>query len=127
MKFFRIFGVFLLVFILSVSFAFADSDDVENTNGPTEYTQQEVDTTILRVSANNSTGFQRVILGLLGDYNSIVKDYTYITTSYNGTQTTNHVVEITPDYSWICSACIFAICIYSIFRIIGITLGGIRK
>lgn len=127
MKFFRIFGLFLLVSVLGISFAFADSNDAENTDIGTEYTQQEVETTVLRVSANDSNGFQRVILGLLGDYNSIVKDYTYITTGYNGTQTTNHVVEITPDYSWICSACIFAICIYSVFRIIGIALGGVRK
>ena len=126
MKFFRILGLCSIIFVFCVSFCFADSEDFSNTDSRTEYTEQEVSVSNLRIAPNDATGFQRVILSLLGDYNSIVKDYTYTTTSYNGSTQTNHVVEITPDYSWISSAVIFAICIYSVFRIIGIALGGIR-
>lgn len=127
MKFFRILVILVLVCGLACSFAFAADENDENEEQRVDITQQEVETTVLRLSASDTSGFHSVLLGLLGDYNSIVKDYTYITTSYNGTQQTNHVVEITPDYSWISSAAIFAICIYSLFRIIGIALGGIRK
>lgn len=123
MKFFRILVVCIIIFGLSCSIVFADDSDSKNTNTGTDIEKQEVDTSVLRISASDTSGFHSVILGLLGSYNPIVKDYTY--QSSNGY--ISHSIEITPDYSWIASSCIFAICIYSVFRIIGIALGGIRK
>ena len=122
------FFITLLVILLCSTFytyAFADNDDndLQNTlDNAEEYidsTDSYIEEHNLRVSASDTTGFQSVILSLLGDYTPVVKDYTYITISYNGSQTTNHVVDIQPDYSWIASAVIFAIVIYCTFRFLG--------
>lgn len=76
---------------------------------------QEVSTSTLRISANETSGFHAVILGLLGDYNPIVKDYTY----QSSQGYTSHSIEITPDWSWIASAAIFLVIIFCLFRLIG--------
>lgn len=76
---------------------------------------QEVSTSTLRISANQTSGFHAVILGLLGDYNPIVKDYTY----QSSQGYTSHSIEITPDWSWIASAAIFLVIIFCLFRLIG--------
>ena len=127
------FFITLLVILLCSTFytyAFADNDDndLQNTlDNAEEYidsTDSYIEEHNLRVSASDTTGFQSVILSLLGDYTPVVKDYTYITISYNGSQTTNHVVDIQPDYSWIASAVIFAIVIYCTFRFLGGIFSG---
>lgn len=99
----------LLCFILFVPAFAADSDVL------LREPVQEVSTSTLRISANETSGFHAVILGLLGDYNPIVKDYTY--QSSNGY--TSHSIEITPDWSWIASAAIFLVIIFCLFRLIG--------
>lgn len=97
----------LLIFPVSV-FADDDSDiDLQSS--------EEVHIEALRISAQDSSGFHAVILGLIGDYNPIVKDYTY----QNNNGTTQHSIEITPDWSWISSAAILALIIFCLFRFIG--------
>ena len=127
------FIIILLVILLCssfYSFAFADNNDndiqntIDNAEDYIDSTDSYIEEHNLRVSASDTTGFQSVILSLLGDYTPVVKDYTYITTSYNGTQTTNHVIDIQPDYSWIASAVIFAIVIYCTFRFLGGIFSG---
>lgn len=119
--------VLLLVCVLLLSTVCSYADDYYNTVPNTEpgtTTIQTVDTEVLRISANDTTGLHSVVLQLIGDYNSVVKDYTYITTSYNGTQTTNHVVEITPDYSWLASCLLFIVMIYCLLRLLGSLMSG---
>lgn len=81
----------------------------------TEELTQDVDTNVLRISSNDTSGLHSIILSLIGDYNPIVKDYVY--TSNNGYQ--SHSIEITPDWSWIASAAIFALVLFCVFRFIG--------
>lgn len=117
----------LLAGILLFSTVCSYADDTDSTlpnNDQGTITTQTVDTEVLRISANDTSGLHAIVLGLIGDYNSIVKDYTYITTSYNGTQTTNHVVEITPDYSWIATCLLFIVMIYCLFRFLGSLVNG---
>lgn len=102
--------VFLLAILCSGVFAFASDDSGDPVSDPTE-----VHTEVLRISASQTSGFHAVILGLLGDYNPIVKDYTYQSTQGY----TSHSIEIQPDWSWICSAAIFALIIFCLFRLIG--------
>lgn len=106
----RISFALILVLLFSVLPVFADSG-----YGVFREPVQEVSTSTLRISANETSGFHAVILGLLGDYNPIVKDYTY--QSSNGY--TSHSIEITPDWSWIASAAIFLVIIFCLFRLIG--------
>lgn len=76
--------------------------------------------TVLRVSASDTSGLQRIILTLLGDYEPIVTDHTYS----QGSGYTYHEIAIQPDYSWIATAAIFLVVIYCFFRLIGSIFSG---
>ena len=122
-----VFTALLLICILLVGTVFAFADDNDNTvqnEQSGSSTTQTVDTTVLRISASDTSGLHAVVLSVIGDYNSIVKDYTYQTTSYNGSVQTNHVVEITPDFSWIATALLFIVMIYCLFRFLGALISG---
>lgn len=71
--------------------------------------------TVQRVSASDATGFKAVLLGLLGDYETVITDYTY--QSSNGY--TTHSIQIERDWSWICSAAVLGLVLFCVFRIIG--------
>lgn len=75
-----------------------------------------VETSTLRISANDSNGFKAVLLSLIGDYEAVVTDYTYQQNNY---QYLSHSINIDRDWSWICSCGIFALLIYCTFRSIG--------
>ena len=68
-----------------------------------------------RISASDANGFKSVVLGLIGDYNTIITDYTY----QNTQGYTQHSIDVTPDWSWIGSGVIFIVVVYCSFRIIG--------
>lgn len=104
----------LFILLFGCIFAFADDTGDDPLPDPSQ-----VSIEVLRISAQDTSGFHAVILGLLGDYNPIVKDYTYQTTSYNGSLTTNHSIDIQPDWSWIMSAAIFIVIVFSLFRLVG--------
>lgn len=67
-----------------------------------------------RLTAANTTGFKSVMLGLIGDYESVVTDYTYQSGSY-----VSHSIDITPDYSWIAACLTFVVVVFCVFRLIG--------
>lgn len=119
-------GILILVLSLVLLFgcaslAFADDDsDVLpfSTEAPSQVS--DVSVTVLRVSANDTSGLHSIVLGLLGDYNPVVKDYTY--QSSNGYY--QHSIDIQPDWSWIATAALFIIVIYSVFRFLGSLVSG---
>lgn len=115
--------IFILLFSCLFTVAFADDPD-DNLYSSPDQEGQTASVTVLRVSPSDTSGLHALVLSLLGDYNPVVKDYTYTTTSYNGTQTTNHSIEISPDYSWISTALIFLVVIYCVFRLIGAIFSG---
>lgn len=109
----RISFAFILILLFSVLPVFADSGD------RVLYDEVEtVSTDVLRISASDTSGFHAVILGLLGDYNPIA-----VTTSYQypsgQTYQTRYQVDVEPDWSWICTAAIFIVVIFCLFRLIG--------
>lgn len=67
-----------------------------------------------RLTAANTTGFKSVMLGLIGDYETVVTDYTYQSGSY-----VSHSIDITPDYSWIAACLTFVVVVFCVFRLIG--------
>lgn len=132
----RIFIVCVLVISLFALPVFADDSDSvgESTDVPVEsdgesepqiiiqqVTLEDVgvsetpSATVLRVSPSDTSGLHAVVLTLIGDYNPIVTDHVYST---SGSYTSHHV-EVTPDWSWLASAFIFVVVLYSFFRIIG--------
>ena len=64
------------------------------------------------VTPSDSNGLKAILLSLIGDYDTVVTDYVYQNSS--GYQT--HSIQIERDYSWLASACIFALVIYCTFR-----------
>lgn len=67
----------------------------------------------------NSTGLKGIMLSLLGPYDPPVTQFRYQSnTSTNYT----YVNDIQPDYVWMCSAAVFAIVLYCVFRMGGAAL-----
>lgn len=64
------------------------------------------------VSPSDSNGLKAIVLSLIGDYETVVTDYTY--QSSNGYY--SHSIQIERDWSWIVSACIFALVIFCTIR-----------
>lgn len=76
------------------------------------------DTTVFSlnpVTSSDATGLKAVLLEFLGDWDSIVVEHSYTTTSGN----TSYVREIQLDYPWLCSAGLLAIFIFCLFRLGG--------
>lgn len=55
-----------------------------------------------------------VLTSLIGPYSPVVVQY-----SYNNGSSTQYLREIMPDYVWMISAAIFALVLYSVFRLWG--------
>lgn len=77
-----------------------------------------VQTVVGPVTPSNSNGLKSALISLVGNYDPIVEEYSY--TNSNGY--ISYVREITPDYPWLISAGLIAICIYCLFRLGGAIL-----
>lgn len=111
----------LLVVLLSFSVCFAD--DLGTSEDEKEKVLVNEEVTSLRISSSDTSGLHAIMLSLIGDYNPIVKDYTY--SSSQGY--TSHSIDIQPDWSWIATCAVFIVVLYSALRMIGIALGGIKQ
>lgn len=72
------------------------------------------------ITPESTTGLKSVLLSLIGDYDAIVVEYEYM----NSNNYSNYLREIQPDYCWLCSAAIFLVVVYSIFRLGGAMFRG---
>lgn len=71
----------------------------------------EVNSQLFTVSASGSNGLKSLLLSLIGDYETVVTDYTYNNGSY-----TSHSISIERDWAWICSCCVFCAVLWCVFR-----------
>lgn len=114
----RIFFVVLSVLVMCSS-AFAMSSDVYASFEPDVVPYGElvgVEVKSLNpVTPSDTSGLKAVLLDLIGDYDAVVVEYEY--ESYNGS--TNYLREVQPDYVWLCSAGLFVVVIYCLFRLGG--------
>ena len=93
--------------------------DQEDTPTPVEVLEPqlvEVQQTRQTVTPSDTNGFKAVLLTVLGDYETVVTDYTYQQNNY---QYLSHSIAIEQDYAWICSAAMLGLFVYCTFRIIG--------
>lgn len=104
----------LLIILCSFNVCFA-SDEPILQNTPEDEILSDSNVTVLRVSPTDTSGFHAIMLGLIGDYNPIVKDYTYQTSQgyYN------HTIDIQPDWSWIASCATFCIVFFCFMLFLG--------
>lgn len=70
------------------------------------------------VGPSDTTGLKSVLLGLLGSYDPVIVEYAY----NGGNGYTNYLRQVQPDYVWLCSAALFALIVYCIFRLGGALL-----
>lgn len=81
---------------------------------------KSVEVTKQTVSASDASGLKASVLSLIGDYETIVTDYTY--QNYNGS--TQHSIDVQPDYAWCASALIFLAVLWSCLKMFSIALRG---
>lgn len=67
------------------------------------------------ITPADTSGLKAVLLSVLGNYESIVTDYRYQNASGNW----QYLREVQPDYVWCCSAGVFALLLWCVFRMAG--------
>lgn len=133
-KFIRICITLLLVLSL-FTYAFAD-DEEENNNSRQSMVERvyndtytdvyvtpiirndiegelvDVRSIVNTVTPNDANGLKAILLTLIGDYETVVTDYTY----QNSSNYYSHSIQIERDWAWLASCTIFAIVIWCTFR-----------
>lgn len=73
------------------------------------------------VSPSDTSGFKAVLLGLLGNYDTIVTVHQYQSSSsgYN-----SYVTDVQPDFVWLTGAALLLLLIYCLFRLGGALIHG---
>lgn len=69
------------------------------------------------ITPSNSTGFKKVLLSLIGNYDAVVVQYQTSSSGYYST-----AVQL--DYPWLFSAGIFALVLFCTLKFIGSIFGG---
>lgn len=113
--------LFLVVFSLFLCPVFADVSEVFASPSAVQFPDQMIGTSVMAttqlrsVTPQQTNGFKALMLTFLGNYDTVVTDYTYQNTSGYYT----HVVDVECDFAWICSSGILAILLFCTFRFLG--------
>lgn len=92
------------------------SDEPQQVTIIDDYELVDKSTTKVKVSPSDTSGFKAVMLTVLGDYETVVTDYTYQSGS---SQYYTHSISIERDWAWLASACMLGLLVYCTFRAIG--------
>lgn len=106
------------VYVLSGDMPYVESSGVPSDD------MQYVGTQLLSLSPvtpSNTSGFKAVLVGLLGNYDTIVTVHQYQSSSsgYN-----SYVTDVQPDYVWLTGAALLLLLIYCLFRLGGALIHG---
>ena len=113
--------------------AFANGDSVYVLSGDMPYAEssgapaddmQYVGTQLLSLSPitpSNTSGFKSVLVGLLGNYDTIVTVHQYQSES---SSYRSYVTDVQPDYVWLTGAALLLLLIYCLFRLGGALIHG---
>ena len=71
------------------------------------------------ITPESTSGLKSVLISLIGNYDTIVTDYTY----QSSNQYTQHSIDVQPDYVWFGSFLMLCLIIYCIFRLGGALIG----
>ena len=72
------------------------------------------------VTPSSTSGLKAALLGILGNYDPVIVEYQFQSSQgYN-----NYLREVQPDYVWLCSAALFALVIYCLFKLGGGLIRG---
>lgn len=108
--------IFVLCFLaLSFNFVFASSPSAVLSDSDfgsfSDLRLMSISRSNERVTASDSNGFKSVILNLIGDYETVITDYTYQSSSGY----TTHSISVERDWSWIMSCVLFIVIIFCTF------------
>lgn len=99
----------------SADYTFQQFDDVYQLDDTWEL--QGIDVYAMS-PVSSSTGLKGVLIDVIGPYDTIITQYTY---RQNTSTNLTYINDISPDYPWLCSAALFVVLIFCVFR----TLGGL--
>lgn len=108
----------------------APADPVEDDQMKSEILDKSEETFELRsvnvsnetITAEDANGLKASLLQFIGDYTTIVTDYTYSNGSYS-----THSVDVQPDYIWIATFLFFTLVMCSLIKFLGICTRGYSK
>lgn len=108
------------VYVLSGDIPYADNPVSVGPSADMEYVGTEL-YAVSPVTGSNATGFKAALLGLLGNYDTIVTVHQYQSSSsgYN-----SYVTDVQPDYVWLTGAALLLLLIYCLFRLGGALIHG---
>lgn len=112
------YGVLTFLLLISIPFVSFADDPVDTGLSESDEVIISQQTQQLRISANDTSGLHSIVLSLLGDYNPIATITEYRYPSGTGYQN-RYQVDVTPDWSWICTCVLFIVVVYCFFRLIG--------
>lgn len=92
------------------------SDEPQQVTIIDDYELVSKETTLVKVSPSDTSGFKAVMLTILGDYETVITDYTYQSGS---SQYYSHSISIERDWAWLASAAMLGLITYCTFKCIG--------
>lgn len=113
--------------------AFANGDSVYVLSGDVPYAESSVVPaddmqyvgsqlmSLSPVTPSNTSGFKSVLLGLLGNYDTIVTVHQYQSES---SSYRSYVTDVQPDFVWLTGAALLLLLIYCLFRLGGALIHG---
>lgn len=92
------------------------SDEPQQVTIIDDYELVSKETTLVKISPSDTSGLKAVMLTVLGDYETVITDYTYQSGS---SQYYSHSISIERDWAWLASACMLGLMTFCTFRFIG--------
>lgn len=106
------------VYVLSGDMPYADSSG--DSAGDMQYVGSQL-LSLSPVTPSNTSGFKSVLLGLLGNYDTIVTVHQYQSSSSGYS---SYVTDVQPDFVWLTGAALLLLLIYCLFRLGGALIHG---
>ena len=106
------------VYVLSGDMPYADSSGVSSDD--MQYVGSQL-FSLSPVTPSNTSGFKSVLLGLLGNYDTIVTVHQYQSSSSGYS---SYVTDVQPDFVWLTGAALLLLLIYCLFRLGGALIHG---
>lgn len=105
------------VYVLSGDMPYADNAAV---GGDMEYVGTDV-YSVSPVTPTDATGLKAALLGILGNYDTVVTVHQY---TRAGSNSPTYVTDVQPDYVWLAGAALLLLLIYCLFRLGGALIHG---
>lgn len=113
-----IISMIVLCGILLPCFVYADTTDsaISYKIDDNDLTLVSVESSLKKVSSEDTNGLKSLLLEIIGDYDTVITDYTY---QSGGSGYYSHSISIERDWAWIMTCALWIVITFCAFRIIG--------